>query len=149
MNITLRKNTIPRVSRKTAKNVVKTINTLFGEEVVYLIKQCKKCDESYSVHNFYVKKHKQSKKDEDLSVNDFRDICIPCHDKESHSNRKSNRQVRRKFLDAIMSSPDKHLILKDSMRKLELYKEIYEEVNPPSQEKDTILFLFLDENKDG
>lgn len=106
MNATYRKYTISRISRKAAKSVVKKINTVYGEEVAYLIKQCKKCKNTYSVHNFYVKKHKQHKKDEDLSLDDFRNTCIPCHDKESVTNRAIRSKERRLIKEAMLKNPE-------------------------------------------
>lgn len=91
MNISLRKNTIPRISRKVADNIIREVNTVFGPDVEYLIKTCSHCKSGQSVHNFYVKKHRQHKRAEDLTIKDFRHICIPCHDNESRGN-KINRK---------------------------------------------------------
>ena len=85
MNVQLRKNTIPRISRKVADTILKKINTVFGEQVVYLIKTCNKCKEPQSVHNFYVKKHKQHIEESKLELSDFRNICITCHDRIAKS----------------------------------------------------------------
>jgi hypothetical protein len=99
MNAQLRKNTIPRISRKVADSVVRKINTVFGEQVVYLIKTCNKCKEPQSVHNFYVKKHKQQIEESELKSNDFRNICIVCHDTASFRNRRTRRAKSKVLFD--------------------------------------------------
>ena len=126
--IALRKNTIPRISRKSAKTITKTVNTLFGEETLYLMKSCTKCGCTHSVHNFYVKKYKQHIREEDLSVDDFRDICIPCHDAEASSNKKYSRQFKKKFVAAIMASNDPYAILRNKHKSIELMEDIYQEM---------------------
>ena len=91
MNVQLRKNTIPRISRKTADSVIRVTNTIFGEEVVYLVKVCNKCKEPQSVHNFYVKKYRQHIEQSKLTLDDFRNTCIICHDMASIRNKRLKR----------------------------------------------------------
>lgn len=98
----LRDNNISVVNRKASVSSIRTANTLFGVETYVATRDCRCCGKTQPINNFYVKSGRQHISPENLTENDYRTICIPCHDEESKVNSKNRRHETNQKIDKLV-----------------------------------------------
>jgi hypothetical protein len=99
-NIFKRDAHLPIISRKHTLAQTRTIDTLYGPELIFLIKDCPACFETKPLNSFYVKENMQHIPPEELLPHHFRKICIACYDsKEKLRPRRKKSEIKKEKLE--------------------------------------------------
>jgi hypothetical protein len=135
----VRPNVIPFVTRKVAGKAERTVCTIFGEEKHKKVKKCNTCSETLLINNFYVKQNRQHVPLEYLDVEDFRTMCIKCHDAKRREDRKHRKYLLDKERDKVRRELS-FLTDDEFNRMLDILKEERAFRNLPPADLTNILF---------
>jgi hypothetical protein len=95
-NIFKRASHLPIISRKHTLRPTRIVDTLYGPELIHLIKDCATCLETKPLNSFYIKENMQHIPSEELLPHHFRKDCCLCYDaKEKLRPRRKKSEIKK------------------------------------------------------